>query len=1224
MSPASRLVSGLTLFVATATAANAQDATWTGATSGDWQTAANWSPAAQPTGTAIFGASSRTTITFSDNDFFHPVSVGTIRIDAGSPDYTFKPSYLTFTDVGIVNNSSRPVIFAPFAALSFHNGSTAANATIVTYAESGGAFSSVAFGDTSSASSATITSTGGVYFSGTATAANATINASLLYFSTGGLTSFAGGSSAGSAMLSSSNGARTLFTDTATAASATINNAGVFSFGVVQTQTAISFGDSSTAGSAVIANTAGARTDFGQNSTAGSAAITNSGRDEGTQWNSGTLFTGNSSAGSATITNNQFGSTGFIGGSSAAQATITNNDGGTTAFLETSTAADATIISNSGGKTYFYDSSSAGNARLVSNAGGTFGFATTGPIAAGSIEGAGRFILFGSRLSTGGNNLNVEVSGKIDGAGVLEKVGTGVLILSGENTYRGETTITAGTLQIGNGGASGSILGDVTNNSRLVVNRSDAFVFDNAVSGSGSFRQAGPGTTILTATNTYGGGTTIAAGTLQLGNGGTAGSILGDVVNNGTFAVNRSDSVTFAGQISGTGSFRQIGGGSTTLTGVNSYLGGTTVNAGKLLLVGAGTLGAAAGSTTINAAGTLDLGWTSQQQSAVMLIGGVLQNGNLNGSVTSTGGTITGIGGSAGLTTTAGLTTLGGVNTYAGATNVNGGVLNVAGTLIGTSAVNVDSGGTLTGGGTIDPVAVTVASSGRFAPGNGTPGSSINIVGNLALQAGALYLVQVNPATASFASVTGTASLGGATVNAAFASGSYVQKKYTILTASDGVTGTFAPAVTSSNLPANFKTDLSYDATHAYLDLSLKFVAPPGSGLSGNQQSVGNAIAGFFDRNGGIPLVYSGLTASGLAQASGESGTSSQQTSFNAMNQFMGILTDPFSGRGQSGSWPGGATGLAEEAASTYTGTGNARTDAFAMFTKAPPAAAVARRWSVWAAGFGGSQSTDGNAAAGSSDTTSRIYGTAVGADYRLLPGTTLGFALAGGGSSFGVSNLGSGRSDLFQAGGFVRQAHGQAYVQAALAYGWQDVTTNRTVTISGVDRLQARFNANTYSGRIEGGYRLVAPVLGGLAVTPYAAGQFTTLDLPAYAEKVLSGTPTFVLAYGSRSVTNTRSELGLRTEKLFVFADGILGLRGRVAWAHDFNTDRSVAATFQALPGASFVVNGASQAADAALTTAAVEMSWLSGWSVSATFEGEFSDVTRSYAGKGGVKYQW
>ena len=219
------------------------------------------------------------------------------------------------------------------------------------------------------------------------------------------------------------------------------------------------------------------------------------------------------------------------------------------------------------------------------------------------------------------------------------------------------------------------------------------------------------------------------------------------------------------------------------------------------------------------------------------------------------------------------------------------------------------------------------------------------------------------------------------------------------------------------------------------------------------------------------------------------------------------------------------------------------------------------------------------------------------------------------------VNGFGSGRSDLFQAGAFVRHNVGPAYVTAALAYGWQDVTTDRTVTVAGVDRLRAQFNANAWSGRVEGGYRYVTPWMG---ITPYAAGQFTTYQLPAYAEQVVSGANTFALNYAAKDVTASRSELGVRTDKSFAMPSGILTLRGRAAWAHNFNTDRSITPVFQTLPGAAFVVNGAAQARDAALTTASAEMKWLNGWSAAATFEGEFSHVTRSYAGKGVARYTW
>jgi uncharacterized protein with beta-barrel porin domain len=548
---------------------------------------------------------------------------------------------------------------------------------------------------------------------------------------------------------------------------------------------------------------------------------------------------------------------------------------------------------------------------------------------------------------------------------------------------------------------------------------------------------------------------------------------------------------------------------------------------------------------------------------------------------------------------------------------VQAGTLNVTGNLSAATSLTV-TGGTLMGTGTVG--ATQVNSGGTFAPGSGTPGSSITVAGSLALASGAFYMVQINPATSSFANVTGAATLGGATLNAVFANGSYIAKQYTVLTATGVVSGTFG-AVHTTNLPANFSTSLSYDTHDAFLNLVLSFAAPSGSGLNGNQQAVSNALINFFNNTGGIPIVFGNLTPAGLTQLSGETAVGSQQTTFDAMGQFMGLLTDPFMQRnGTTGATPG-ASGYADEA-SAYAA--NKKADAFAMFTKAPVAPTFEQRWSVWAAGFGGSQNTDGNAAVGSNNTTSSIAATAVGADYLVSPNTMAGFALAGGGTSFSVANGGSGRSDLFQAGAYLRHTDGPAYITAALAYGWQDVTTNRTVTVAGLDQLRAEFNANAFSGRLEGGYRFVSPATGGIGITPYAAAQFVTFDLPAYTERAIVGSNNFALAYGAKDVTDARTELGIRTDKSFAMADGIVTLRGRLAWAHDYDPGRAIGATFQTLPGASFVVNGAAQAADSALVTASIARKWLNGWSAAATFEGEFSNVTSSYAGKGVVRYAW
>jgi uncharacterized protein with beta-barrel porin domain len=268
------------------------------------------------------------------------------------------------------------------------------------------------------------------------------------------------------------------------------------------------------------------------------------------------------------------------------------------------------------------------------------------------------------------------------------------------------------------------------------------------------------------------------------------------------------------------------------------------------------------------------------------------------------------------------------------------------------------------------------------------------------------------------------------------------------------------------------------------------------------------------------------------------------------MIMFIGVMTDPFlDGRGDLALPRATATPFdADDAALAYAGSvkkrSGAEREAYGMVTKAPPLLAIAEpRWNVWAAGFGGSQTTDGNAALGSNTATSRIYGTAVGADYFFSPRTFAGFAMAGGGSNFSVNNLGGGRSDLFQVGAFVRHSAGPAYILAALAYGWQDVTTDRS--LGGIDRLRANFNANAYSGRVEGGYRVLTPWIG-IGITPYLAGQFTTFDLPSYAEQALSGANTFALAYDGKSVTATRSELGWRSDKSFAVATGVVTLRGR------------------------------------------------------------------------------
>ena len=897
-----------------------------------------------------------------------------------------------------------------------------------------------------------------------------------------------------------------------------------------------------------------------------------------------------------------------------------------------------------------------------------------GQIAVGATAGANG----AGGVGVVGANITVTNSGSISGGLAADNVTRANAL---------EFTGGANTLTLSGGWAiTGGIALDTTTTS-VNFNQSTTQTVANVITGSGSTIQGGTGTLVLSGANIFSGGTTIATGaTLQLGvdtvlvhPGQFNSGIVSSAIGTGTLTFDGGKLQAFGGssereianavQITANGGTIDAQGGffritsnitdaagssggtlvleSTTggiereiiLAGNNTYSGVTSVASG-FVIANSSTALSPNSAFQVGSAGTVTLsGFSNTIASLADGVGGggVVQNAAANGTAVLTitgaqGGTTTfsgvlrdgtgGEGGNAGPVLALvkdGTSTqvLSGTNHYTGTTTINGGTLQVDGSIVSSSMTTVNANGVLSGAGAVGNT--TIAAGGTLLPGNGIAGSFLSVTGNLAFQSGALYLVQVTPAISTSTKVTGTAALNGL-VGATFASGTYVAKQYNILSAAGGVSGAFS-GIQTLGLPKGFATSLSYDATDAYLNLKLNLGPNFGGGLNVNQQNVANALTNFFNATGGIPMVFGGLTPAALTQASGELGTGSQQTTFDAMNQFMGLLTDPFMNRGGGAPSSPGPTGYAEEGdANAYAET--RKTDAFAMFTKAPPVPFVPR-WSVWTAGFGGSQSTDGNATTGSNNTTSSVYGTAVGADYLFSPNTIAGFARAGGGTNFSVANSGSGHSDLFQAGAYVRHTEGPAYISAALAYGWQDITTNRTVAAAGLDQLRAEFDANAFSGRMEGGYRFVAPWIG-VGITPYAAGQFTTFDLPSYAETVLSGAGTFALGYGAKDVTDTRSELGIRTDKSFVVQGGVLTLRTRFAWAHDYDPDRSIAATFQTLPGASFVVNGAAQASDSALTTASIEMKWRNGWSAGATFEGEFSNVTASYAGKGVLRYLW
>jgi autotransporter-associated beta strand protein len=566
-----------------------------------------------------------------------------------------------------------------------------------------------------------------------------------------------------------------------------------------------------------------------------------------------------------------------------------------------------------------------------------------------------------------------------------------------------------------------------------------------------------------------------------------------------------------------------------------------------------------------------------------------------------------------------GTLTIEGDASYTGSTTVNGGTLAVYGSIESSSLTSVNSGGALIGTGAVGNLQIN--SGGVFAPG--ALGAAMTVAGNLAFQSGAAYIVQTNPTTASLANVSGTATLAG-DVFASFSSN--VMKQYDILH-SGGLNGSTFEALSTSNLLPGFAANFGYTNTDVVLNLTA--VLGSGGALNGNQQNVAAGLNNFFNNGGTLTTNFYkvfGLTGGNLANAmtqlSGEPAADAEFGAFKLTNQFLGLMLDPFvDGRSGAG-WPVGgspAVGFASKQQASYL-PGAALSYAEAPATLSLIPAAIEQRWSVWGAGFGGSNTTDGDPAIGSHDVTASDYGYAAGVDYHISPDTVGGVALAGGGTNWGLAEgLGAGRSNAFQAGVYGATRSGPAYVAAAFAFANHWMNTNRNGF--GGDQLDASFNGQNYAGRLEAGYRYAfVPTMG---ITPYSALQAQSFHTPNYGETDLNNGG-FGLSYNAMTATDTRSELGARFDDMTMVNGMQLSLRARAAWAHDWVSNPSADAFFQALPGATFLVYGARPPKNSALASAGAELHITRNWSLSVNFDGEFASGSKTYAATGAMRYTW
>jgi outer membrane autotransporter protein len=397
------------------------------------------------------------------------------------------------------------------------------------------------------------------------------------------------------------------------------------------------------------------------------------------------------------------------------------------------------------------------------------------------------------------------------------------------------------------------------------------------------------------------------------------------------------------------------------------------------------------------------------------------------------------------------------------------------------------------------------------------------------------------------------------------------------------------------------------------------------TGLTRNQTAVAEAIApnvALMNGNSVIAALGS-LTGPQLAAAldaiSGEGVSGAQQAAFGASDLFGSAVM------GQATFWQNGASKdrIAPMPGPLKLGPSDDEGEAALVSGDRPGT------WRVWATGFGGTTSLDGDKKVGSADLQSPTVGLASGIDYKITRSTLIGLAGGYSHSSFSVDERRtSGTVEGPHLGLYGVQWLGPVYLAGTADYAWFDNETERNIVLGSpvpTERANGDFSSEDASGRIEAGWEMS---FGRVNVTPFGGLQWSRLQSDGFTERTrtLEGDAgIFALEFASQDETSRLSSLGAQLDTQLPLANGMmLSPLLRVAWVHEFNPDRSIFATLVSLPEASFTIDGAAEASDAAKVNTGLKLDVTDRTALFGFFDGVFSDQGQSYAGTGGVKILW
>jgi outer membrane autotransporter protein len=336
-----------------------------------------------------------------------------------------------------------------------------------------------------------------------------------------------------------------------------------------------------------------------------------------------------------------------------------------------------------------------------------------------------------------------------------------------------------------------------------------------------------------------------------------------------------------------------------------------------------------------------------------------------------------------------------------------------------------------------------------------------------------------------------------------------------------------------------------------------------------------------------------------------------QYSALQAMDQFLGLALDRPNQEAAATDQPFAAIAYRPEPTASSP----------VVAATADETAAFAPRWSLWARGMGGKTSISDSAQ--SAGTESRVAAMVAGAGVQIEPNLGIGLALSFGKAEWSLNgDGGTGTSNMIHVGVHGKQRFGASFISAAVAYAYHDAAVDRVPTNMAIGHLAARFHAHNVAARIEAGHEVKFEALD---VTPHAALQVQRLAMPAFNEAPSGLSANQAVAYQAHVTNQVRTELGAHVSRRFLLADRtVLALGARVAWAHEFDIERDLDATYVSGLGNPFLVTGPKLAADLAVVSASADILVWRCLSMSGKFNAELADGVRSYAGTLGLKLTW